>query len=62
MSVEELEPRVRQLEREVAELRSLVSTLAGLVDNHAFELMRASREALRIMDRIREVSRNEQQG
>ncbi len=43
--------RVEELEEENNRLRELVETLAGLVDNEAFILMRAARESLQILRR-----------
>lgn len=42
-----------RLKEENERLRRLVAMLAGLVDNEAFTLMKAAREALQILKQVR---------
>ena len=48
----QLEKEVERLREENNRLRQLVQMLAGLVDSRSFELMKAARESLEILDRI----------
>ena len=48
----ELERELEKLRQENAQLRQLVQMLAGLVDSRSFELMKAARESLEILNRI----------
>ena len=48
----QLEKEVERLKEENNRLRQLVQMLAGLADSRAFEIMKAARESLEILDKI----------